>query len=268
MTRLDTELARRGITFSRERAKREILFGNIRVNGMVVKKPAFEVLPEDKIECISSGPAYVSRGGLKLEKALEAFNIRLSGLNCLDIGASVGGFTDCMLQCGAKKVYAVDVGHGQLAQKLLDDPRVHSFEGVNVKNLTPEFFKDGDSIDFAASDISFISVKYAALALRDILPEDKSAVLLIKPQFEAGPQNISKNGIVRSPKAHIYVLNTLIPFFEVLGFTTAGLIPSPIKGGDGNTEYLIHIIKHKSFTSYLDDFDLKKFVQTALSEGR
>ena len=252
MTRLDMELVRRGIAQSRERAKEYISEGMVTVNGTAVKKPSADVSDSDDIAMIGEVLKYVGRGGLKLERAIADFFIDLTDRVCLDIGASTGGFTDCMLQFGAKKVYAVDVGHDQLADKLRNDPRVVNIEGVNVKDFTADLLNE--PIDFVCADLSFISVRYAADAARQILPVGGDAVLLIKPQFEAGKKNISKGGIVKDIKVHIEVLKSLCEYFCSICLQVKGLIPSPIKGGDGNTEYLIHLVKQDSFTRCNIDF--------------
>ena len=260
-TRLDTELVRRGLATSRERAKEYIQSGAVTVNGIPAKKPSDPVSETDDIAVTGETLRYVGRGGLKLEGAINAFKIDLTGMTCLDIGASTGGFTDCCLQHGAKKVYAVDVGHGQLAEKLVNDDRVINIEGVNVKTLTPEIL--ADSIDFVCADLSFISVRYAADAASIILPDGKSAVLLIKPQFEAGRKYLSKSGIVSDHKAHITVLETLIAYFQSIGFCVEAVTPSPIKGGDGNIEYLVRLVKSTGFTQKI--FDFKAIVHNAFS---
>ena len=262
MSRLDSELVGRGLVGSRERAKEYIISGQVFVNSTAAKKPSMEVASSDEIEIRGETLKYVGRGGLKLESAIKAFNIEISGLVCLDIGASTGGFTDCMLQNGAKKVLAVDVGHGQLAEKLSNDCRVVSMEGVNVKDLTADMLTE--PIDFAASDLSFISARFAAYTLKDILPDGKSAVLLIKPQFEAGRQYLSRSGIVKDKKAHISVLKELCAEFESLGFNVLGLMPSPISGVDGNIEYLIHLVKYNDFTHR--DFDFSAIVDAAFKQ--
>ncbi len=251
MSRLDSELVRLGLAQSRERAKEYILAGGIYVNGVPAKKPSDEVSGGDLIENRGESLKYVGRGGLKLEKALAEFGIGLSGAVCLDIGASTGGFTDCMLQSGAAFVYAVDVGHGQLAEKLVCDSRVENREGVNVKDLRADSFPK--KIDFIASDLSFISCKFAADAAAKILAPGGSAVILLKPQFEAGRENISKGGIVKNIKTHISVAESILNYFSSLNFAVAGFTPSPIRGGDGNIEYLCHIVKQNGFTAHKID---------------
>lgn len=241
MQRLDTLLVCKGIAKSRERAKEYIKSGKILVNGKLAAKPSEEAAADAEISYLGDGEKYVGRGGYKLEKALSYFDIDISGCVCVDIGASTGGFTDCMLQNGAKKAYAVDVGHGQLAKKLLDDERVVNIEGVNVKDLTDEIIPE--AIDFACADLSFISCIYAAEAAYRLLKLGGKAVILIKPQFEAGKAAISKGGIVKDIKAHIRVLSSITDEISKLGFSILGLTDSPIRGGDGNVEYLIYLEK-------------------------
>lgn len=260
--RLDAELVRRGLATGRERAKEYIQSGSVAVNGVPAKKPSETVSECDDIKLVGETMKYVGRGGLKLEGALNAFSIDLHGKICLDIGASTGGFTDCMLQNGAQKVYAVDVGHGQLAEKLKSDSRVVNIEGVNVKDLTSDLISE--AIDFVCADLSFISVRYAADAAKLMLSDGGESVLLIKPQFEAGRRNLSKTGIVRDKKVHADVLESLCGYFRSLGFTVNGVVVSPIKGGDGNIEYLVHLVKSKVFTS--DNIDYKAIVSSAFSQ--
>ncbi len=246
MLRLDAELVRRGLAQSRERAKEYITGGIVTVNGAAVFKPSADVSESDDIAVTGETLKYVGRGGLKLEGALKTFGIDVKGKVCLDIGASTGGFTDCLLQNGAAKVYAVDVGHGQLAQKLLEERRVVNIEGVNVKDFTPDMLPERP--DFVCADISFISCRYAAIAASAVLKDGGEAVILVKPQFEAGRQHISKGGIVKDEKVRKKVLDELCGFFETVGFDVVGTVTSPIKGGGGNTEYLAYLVKQHSFT--------------------
>lgn len=249
--RLDALLVGRGLAVSRERAKEYIQAGMVTVDGSVVTKPSSPVAGGAKLEITGETLRYVGRGGLKLEGAVKAFGLSFTGKTCLDIGASTGGFTDCMLQNGAKKVYAADVGHGQLAEKLRSDSRVVNLEGVNVKDFTADYF--AERIDFAAADLSFISVRFAAASSAAILEAGKETVFLIKPQFEAGRQHIAKGGIVKDIKAHIEVLRTLCTDFNSLGFEVKNIAPSPIRGGDGNIEYLAYLVKQSSFTQQIID---------------
>ncbi len=262
MPRLDQETVRRGICPSRERAKEYITSGQVSVNGVEIKKPSFEVSETDIIVLSGETLKYVGRGGLKLEKALKSFEIDASGLICLDIGASTGGFTDCLLQNGAKKVYAADVGRGQLSKKLLNDKRVVNMEGVNVKDLSAAMFDE--KIDFAVSDLSFISSRFSAEAIKRILTEGSGAAILIKPQFEAGKKYLGKSGIVKDRNAHEDVLKSLCAYYKSIGLSVRGLIPSPITGGDGNIEYLAHLVKSESFTDI--DIDYRALVDTAFKE--
>lgn len=252
MPRLDLILVEKGIVKSRERAKEHIKSGNVLVNEKAVQKPSAEVSYSDEIVFLGSAPKYVGRGGLKLEKAVQSFEIKLDGFICADLGASTGGFTDCMLKFGAKKVYAVDVGHDQLDESLKENPAVVNIEGVNVKDVSSEIIPE--PCDFAAADLSFISVKYAAEAAHRILKPNGKAVFLIKPQFEAGKANISKGGIVKSQKVHTEVLRSVADSLCKMGFDVKGLIPSPIKGGDGNIEYLAYAVKSNTFTAFTADF--------------
>ncbi len=241
MPRLDYYLTSNGCFSSRERAKEAIKKGEISVNGEVCCKPALEVSYADSIDFLGTKLKYVGRGGLKLEAAINAFKINLTGLTCADLGASTGGFTDCMLQNGVNKVYAIDVGHGQLTEKLLNDNRVVNIEGVNVKDVTIATVEG--TVDFVTADLSFISVRFAISAANKILKEYGKAVFLIKPQFEAGREAIGKGGIVKDKSAHVKVLEDIYGYLVSIGFGVAGLIPSPIKGGDGNVEYLVYCEK-------------------------
>ncbi|MBQ5333087.1 MAG: TlyA family RNA methyltransferase [Oscillospiraceae bacterium] len=235
--RLDIYLSENGFVKSRETAKRMISEGGVSVNGSIVTKPSKEVCESDDIRLCAPLPKYVGRGGFKLEKALECFGLSVSGLVCMDIGASTGGFTDCMLQNGAEFVYAVDVGHGQLDEKLKSSPQVRNMEGVNIKDVSlSDFDKE---IRFISVDVSFISLKKVIPKIYELLSENGSAVMLVKPQFECGRADIGKNGIVRSEKVHRAVLGDIISFCNSSGLSVIGADHSPIQGGDGNIEYLI-----------------------------
>lgn len=239
--RLDIYLSEKGFVKSRETAKRMISEGGVSVNGSIVTKPSKDISENDKVELCAPLPKYVGRGGLKLEKALECFDLSVNGLVCMDIGASTGGFTDCMLQSGAEYVYAVDVGHGQLDEKLLRSPRVRNMEGVNIKDISPE---DMDrEIRFISADVSFISLKKVIPKIYELLADKGTAVMLVKPQFECGRADIGKNGIVRSEKVHKAVLGDIIAFCNSSGLSVTGADYSPIQGGDGNIEYLICAVK-------------------------
>ena len=236
-TRLDHELVDRGILRSRELAKEAVKAGKVTVNGKTVRKPSAGIGPTDAILYHGEAEAFVSRGGYKLQKALESFRIGLEGKACLDIGASTGGFTDCMLKAGAASVTAVEGGRDQLSPSLLADPRVRSFEKTDVRDM-PEAVT-GRRYGFAACDLSFISLDLVFPSVLPLLEEDGSAVFLIKPQFEAGREAVGKNGIVRGEKDHLRVIGGLILRLRSLGMKILGLTWSPIKGGDGNIEYLL-----------------------------
>ncbi len=238
--RLDKIIADRGLLPSRERAKAEIMAGCVYVNGMKAAKPG-DLVPADADIEIRAGLEFVSRGGLKLKKAIEVFDIDLTDKVCMDCGASTGGFTDCMLRYGAKKVYSVDVGYGQLAWKLRSDPRVVVMEKTNVRYLTRETFPY--AVDFATADLSFISLAYILPVMYDLTREDARCVCLIKPQFEAGRDKVGKKGVVRDPAVHIEVIEKVIGLAVSEGFSVRGLDHSPIRGPEGNIEYLLYLGK-------------------------
>jgi 23S rRNA (cytidine1920-2'-O)/16S rRNA (cytidine1409-2'-O)-methyltransferase len=217
MARLDSELVSRGLARSRQRAKEMILAGNVTVNGKTAKKASDEVTPEDVIES-SESESYVGRGALKLEKAAEVFGLDFKDKVCLDIGASTGGFTDFMLQNGAAKVFAVDTGHGQLAQRLVDDDRVVNMEGTDIRDVTAEDL--GGQADIISVDVSFISLTKILSKVYELLKEGAAAAVLIKPQFEAGRSDIGKRGIVKDRKVHIRVLSEIDSFAQSIGFVT------------------------------------------------
>lgn len=260
--RLDVYLTERGIVKSRERAKELIKAGQVLIDGKAVTKPAYETGESSEIKIIGEQLRYVGRGGLKLEKAVSEFGIDLNGRICIDIGASTGGFTDCMLQNGAAYVYAVDVGHGQLDEKLAADGRVLNMEGTNIKKLSAEDFPKRP--DFISADVSFVSLKQILPKIRELLPESGEAAVLIKPQFEAGRANIGKNGIVKDRKVHERVLEDIITFCFSVGLIPEKITHSPISGSDGNIEYLAYL---KVGTQALQhDFDFKKIVSSAFDE--
>ena len=240
-TRLDIALFERGFAESREKAKVLIMAGIVFVNNQKSDKAGNTVKPDDIIEVRGETLKYVSRGGLKLEKAVESFNISLEGCVCADIGASTGGFTDCMLQNGAAKVYSIDVGYGQLAWKLRTDERVVNLERTNFRYVTRE--QVPDELDFASVDVSFISLYHIFPTLRTLLKEGGRAVCLIKPQFEAGRENVGKKGVVRDKSVHIAVIEKIIGLIAENNFSLLGLDFSPIKGPEGNIEYLCFIEK-------------------------
>ena len=239
--RLDIAVTQRGLAESREKAKALIMAGQVYLNGQKELKAGATVKPDDEIEVRGSRNPFVSRGGLKLQKAAENFAIDLADCICMDIGASTGGFTDCMLTYGAKKVYSIDVGYGQLAWKLRTDERVVNMERTNFRYVTHEQIPE--DIDFASVDVSFISLKIILPVLRELLKGDGQAVCLIKPQFEAGREKIGKKGVVRDPQVHIEVIENIVAFALENGFDVKNLDFSPIKGPEGNIEYLMHIQK-------------------------
>lgn len=239
--RLDLLLVSRNLAPSREKAKAMIMEGNVFVENQREDK-AGSMFPSDcKIEIHGSTLKYVSRGGLKLEKAILRFGTALSGKICMDIGASTGGFTDCMLQNGAKKVYAVDVGYGQFAWKLRQDARVVCMEKTNIRYVTPQDI--GEELDFASVDVSFISLEKVLPVACALLSPSGEMVCLIKPQFEAGREKVGKKGVVRDKKVHLEVLEKVLAFTAQAGFLLLHLDFSPVKGPEGNIEYLMHIQK-------------------------
>lgn len=240
--RLDVLLVRQGFAQSREKAKAILMTGNVFVNGQREDK-AGTTFDESKIHIEVKGSTlkYVSRGGLKLEKAMSQFPIILADKVCMDIGASTGGFTDCMLQNGAEKVFSVDVGHGQLAWKLRNDERVVCMEKTNFRYVTPDDI--GEQVDFASVDVSFISLTKILIPARNLLREQGRMVCLIKPQFEAGKEKVGKKGVVRDPAVHGEVVHKIIDYADIIGFEVLGLTYSPIKGPEGNIEYLMFIEK-------------------------
>ncbi len=241
--RVDLAVYERGFAPSREKAKALIMAGQVYVNHQKCLKPGTEIKADDLLEVRGATLKYVSRGGLKLEKAMAQFPIHLSGAVCMDIGASTGGFTDCMLQNGAKKVYSIDVGYGQLAWKLRTDERVVNLERTNFRYVTAEMIPD--FIDFASIDVSFISLQLILPVLFPFLKEGGQAVALIKPQFEAGKEKVGKKGVVRDIATHYDVVERLTAFAAATGFYVKGLTFSPIKGPEGNIEYLMYLEKNQ-----------------------
>ena len=239
--RLDILLVEKGIAPSREKARGYIMTGDIFVEGVREDKAGSLFLEDVKIEYRGQKLKYVSRGGLKLEKAVQVFDLRFDDMVCLDIGASTGGFTDCMLQNGAKKVYSIDVGYGQFDWGLRNDPRVVCMEKTNFRYLKPEGI--GESADFASCDVSFISLSKILPAAYDILKDQGEMVCLIKPQFEAGRDKVGKKGVVRDPDTHREVITNVFNYALNSGFTVLGLDFSPIKGPEGNIEYLMYLRK-------------------------
>lgn len=244
--RLDVLLVKQGLAESREKAKAVIMAGNVYVNQQKEDK-AGTMFDESKVTIEVRGHAmkYVSRGGLKLEKAMDCFGIELDGKVCMDIGASTGGFTDCMLQNGAVKVYSVDVGHGQLAWKLRNDERVVCMEKTNFRYTVREDIDD--DLDFASVDVSFISLTLILGPAYRLLKDGAQMVCLIKPQFEAGKEKVGKKGVVREPQVHVEVIEKVIDYAMSIGFEVLHLDFSPIRGPEGNIEYLVHIQKNAAF---------------------
>lgn len=239
--RLDIALVEMGFAQSRERAKSLIMSGIVFVNGQRSDKAGNTVAEDDIIEVKGNDLKYVSRGGLKLEKAIQNFPIELNNKVCMDIGASTGGFTDCMLQNGASKVFAIDVGRGQLAWKLRCDERVTNMERTNARNLT--FEQIGQTVDFISIDVSFISLKLILPVAQRLLSENGEIVCLIKPQFEAGRDFVGKKGVVRDKNVHINVAKTIVEFASFIKLDVKGLTFSPVKGPEGNIEYLLYLKK-------------------------
>ncbi len=240
--RLDVLLVKQGLATSREKAKAIIMSGDVFVDGQREDKAGAMFAPEKvKIEVKGKPLKYVSRGGLKLEKAMTHFDIALTDTVCMDIGASTGGFTDCMLQNGASKVYAVDVGHGQLDWKLRNDPRVVCMEKTNFRYMVRDDIED--DLDFASVDVSFISLEKILPPAHALLKPDGQMVCLIKPQFEAGREKVGKKGVVRDPAVHLEVVERILSFASANGFRVLNLSFSPIKGPEGNIEYLVHLQK-------------------------
>lgn len=244
--RLDLYLFENGFTESREKAKALIMSGIVYVNDQKELKPGRDIKGDDTVEVRGSTLKYVSRGGLKLEKAMQEFPIELKDSVCMDIGASTGGFTDCMLQNGAKKVYSIDVGYGQLAWKLRSDERVVNLERTNFRYVTHEQIPE--DIDFASVDVSFISLKIILPVMYELLKADGEAVCLIKPQFEAGREKVGKKGVVRDVNVHTEVIENIVSFAASQKFTVSGLSYSPVKGPEGNIEYLIYLKKSNEIT--------------------
>jgi len=241
--RLDVMITERGLFESREKARAAIMAGTVYVDGQKEDKPGSMFRDEAEIEVRGNVLPFVSRGGLKLAKAMKEFGLTLDGCVCMDIGASTGGFTDCMLQNGASKVYAVDVGYGQLAWVLRSDPRVVCMERTNIRYVKPEDI--GEPLDFASVDVSFISLTKVLPPARMLLKDNARMVCLIKPQFEAGREKVGKKGVVRDPAVHREVIERITGFAVQNGFTLLGLTFSPVKGPEGNIEYLMYIQKNE-----------------------
>ncbi len=258
--RLDVLLVQQGLASSREKAKAVIMAGNVLVNGQREDKAGTMIDIKAEITVKGSQLRYVSRGGLKLEKAMEHFGLSLDGCVCMDVGASTGGFTDCMLQNGAVKVYSVDVGHGQLDWKLRNDERVVCMEKTNIRYVVPEDIQERPA--FVSIDVSFISLTKVLLPVRELTAEDAQIVCLIKPQFEAGREKVGKKGVVRDPKVHEEVIYKVIDYAQTIGLCALALEFSPIKGPEGNIEYLLHL-KKADAPSALEEGAVEKMVALA-----
>ena len=239
--RLDVLLVVRGLAESRSRAQAVIMAGEVYVNGQKADKAGMDVPLEAEVEVRGNVCPYVSRGGLKLEKALRDFGVDPTGYVCSDSGASTGGFTDCLLQQGASKVFAIDVGYGQLAWKIRSDPRVVVMERTNIRYVTPENL--GEALDLSVVDVSFISLRIVLPAIQRLLKPTGQVLCLIKPQFEAGKENVGKKGVVRDPAVHEQVLRDFVALATELGFTLRNLTFSPVKGPEGNIEFLGHLCR-------------------------
>lgn len=237
--RLDVLLTEKGYVDSRSKAQAIIMAGQVYVDGQKADKPGISYEETVSIEVRGESCPYVSRGGLKLEKALRDFGVKPEGFVCSDSGASTGGFTDCLLQQGAKKVFAIDVGYGQLDWKIRSDPRVVVMERTNIRYVTPEDL--GEPLDLSVIDVSFISLKIVLPTIKTLLKENGQVLCLIKPQFEAGREKVGKKGVVREPETHIEVLDNFVALADSLGFHILGLTFSPVKGPEGNIEFLGHL---------------------------
>ena len=239
--RLDLLMVERALAPSREKAKAYIMSGDVYVDGQKEDKAGTMFKETVKIEVRGNTLPYVSRGGLKLEKAMNNFGVSLDGKVCMDVGASTGGFTDCMLQNGAVKVYSIDVGYGQLDWKLRNDPRVVCMEKTNIRYVLPEDLQE--PAQFSSIDVSFISLTKVLLPVRNLLTDDGEIVCLIKPQFEAGREKVGKKGVVRDPAVHLEVIEKVIAYASTIAMDLCHLSFSPIKGPEGNIEYLLHLKK-------------------------
>ena len=249
--RLDVLLVKRNLAESREKAKAVIMSGIVYVDGQKEDKAGSMFDETANVEVRGTTLKYVSRGGLKLEKAMTHFGVTLEGKICMDVGASTGGFTDCMLQNGAVKVYSVDVGHGQLAWKLRNDERVVCMEKTNIRYVTPEDI--GEPVQFSSIDVSFISLTKVLLPIRNYLTDEGQIVALIKPQFEAGREKVGKKGVVREKSTHLEVIQMVMAYAAEIGFEIRNLEFSPIKGPEGNIEYLLHLRNCTDGSSFAND---------------
>lgn len=261
--RIDILLVEKNFFDSRAKAKTMIMLGKILVNGQKIDKAGTLINRDAEIKIIGEEMPFVSRGGFKLQKALEVFGIDLREKICADVGASTGGFTDCMLQHGAKKIYAIDVGYGQLAWKLRNDERVINFERTNIRNVTRAEVKD--ILDFASIDVAFISLDKVLPVVFNLLGDDGEVATLIKPQFEAGREQVGKKGVVRDKKIHAEVIERVLNFAEEIGFKICGINFSPVKGSEGNIEYLAHLSKWDKGQG-ISDKEIFEVVETAHEE--
>lgn len=264
--RLDVELVNRGLVESRERAKAYIMAGIVYVDDQKAMKAGDKVSEGQRLEIRGNTLKYVSRGGLKLEKAIDSFGIDLSDFVCTDVGASTGGFTDCMLQNGAKKVYSIDVGYGQLAWKLRNDERVVNIERTNVRYLDNSIFEE--EVDFSSIDVSFISLKLVLPVVYSFLKEGGTCVALIKPQFEAQREDVGKKGVIKDKNVHIKVIDKCLNIARELGFSIIGLDYSPIKGPEGNIEFLMYVRKEVSDSDQFGDEYIKTVVDNAHNDTK
>ncbi len=266
--RLDKLLVQLYPELSRERAKALIMAGEVFVDGQREDKAGAGIKPDSKIEVRGKAQPYVSRGGFKLEKAFEAFQLNVEGCVCADAGASTGGFTDCMLQHGARKVYAIDVGYGQLDWKLRNDERVICMEKTNVRYVTPEQFDE--AVDFSSADLSFISLTKVLPAICGYLSESGQITALVKPQFEAGREKVGKKGVVRDPGVHEQVISDVVQYAADMGLLVKGLTFSPIKGPEGNIEYLLWMQKandQSRSAAYLQSFTESDKIHRTVEEA-
>ncbi|MBR5614884.1 MAG: TlyA family RNA methyltransferase [Clostridia bacterium] len=251
-----------GLAPSRSAAQAMIMAGDIYIDNQKAMKAGEMLKGTETVEVRGKGAQYVSRGGLKLEKAMKVFPIDLAEKVCMDIGASTGGFTDCMLQNGASRVYSIDVGYGQLAWKLRQDLRVVNMERTNIRHLTAEMLDD--TPEFFSVDVSFISLKLVLPVVFDVLSQNGEGVCLIKPQFEAGREKVGKKGVVREKSTHIEVIETVLNFTKEIGFQIKGIDFSPVRGPEGNIEYLMHI---KKCTELSEEFDITRLVELSHSQA-
>ena len=256
--RLDVYLFENGFAESREKAKAIIMSGNVYINNQKADKAGDNVSDGDEVEVRGKTNPFVSRGGLKLDKAIKVFGVSLENKVCVDIGASTGGFTDCMLQNGAKKVFCIDVGYGQLAWKLRCDPRVVNMERTNIRYVTTD--QIGEKLDFASIDVSFISLKLVLPVAKELTGDNGEILCLIKPQFEAGREKVGKKGVVRDINVHLEVAETVVAFAESIGLYPKALDYSPVRGPEGNIEYLLYLSKNEEEKT---EINIKEVIDTS-----